>query len=179
MSELKMEQTIDTTYTQFKNMCFKKAHEFHKKYKINWDDISAEVSLIFCEAFREYERKLPGVSFSTYLYNQLNWRLYKYVKKYFSIYEKENTTENTFFNSILYFDISEKCILFKDQMEKFDSDCKYVFHLICFPDRRERKELHRVNKKNIKRYLRKKHWSHNRIDQCFYKISKELFHEED
>lgn len=172
-----MEQTIDVSYQQFKNMCFKKAYEFHRKYKINKAEVNAEAHLIFCEAYREYERKLPGVSFSTYLYNQLHWRLLKYIKKYFLIYEKENTTEDSFFNSILYFDKSEKTILFKDQMQKFDSDCQYIFHLICFPDRRERKELRQVNKKNIKRYLREKHWTHNRIEQCFYKISEELFNE--
>ena len=66
-------------FEKYANLIRKRAHEYSKKYGVDYSELESQGYLIYCECLEKYD--VSKSSFSTYLYIQLN-RLGDYIKTY-------------------------------------------------------------------------------------------------
>lgn len=66
-------------FEKYANLIRRRAHEYSKKYGIDYSELESQGFLIYCQCLEKYD--ISKSSFSTYLYIQLN-RLGDYVKTY-------------------------------------------------------------------------------------------------
>ena len=66
-------------FEEYVNLIRKRAHEYSKKYNIDYDEMESQGFLIYCECLDKYDFTKAG--FCTYLYVQLN-RLGDFAKTY-------------------------------------------------------------------------------------------------
>ena len=67
-------------FQKYANLIRKRAHDYSKKFGVDYDELESQGFLIFCECLEKYDIS-KSASFCTYLYIQLN-RLGDYVKTY-------------------------------------------------------------------------------------------------
>ena len=66
-------------FDKYVNLIRKRAHEYSKKYNIDYDEMESQGFLIYCECLEKYD--VSKSNFTTYLYIQLN-RLGDFAKTY-------------------------------------------------------------------------------------------------
>jgi hypothetical protein len=161
-------QLDNQLYQNLKNMIFSKANKFNYNYRIDREELLAQANLIFCECYYNYQSISKELPFPAFLFNQLEWNLKKYVKKEKEKQKKEVVAANIYCNT--YYDNNQETILFEDFKTQFSEKTRQMLDIICLPNRKQRKEFTAMNKKQLRKYLRKHGWKHTDISNCIYEI---------
>jgi len=146
-------QLDNSTYNNYQNMVFLKTNKFYKKYKyIEKDELIAQANLIFCESYYSFSNDSKNISFSTFLWKQLDWGLFSYVKNKNNRIKKEISLPAVLLNNYNYYDKNQEAILFADFIKNISKKAKQILKLICYPSTKEVKEINKINKKQITIY---------------------------
>lgn len=167
-------------YKKYVRMINSISARFAKMYKIDFDEIKAEANLIFCESVNRYDEN-KGAVFSTYLYSQLNIRIWSYCEKELKrracqiqcgdMENSEKEEEGFYYFENKVFDLSQKFLFsFLDKLEKDSREVIKTF--FTFPeDKMSYANERKPAKKNLYKYFRDKGWSNKRVFVAFDEIT--------
>jgi len=127
---------MDELYKQNEKMIKNLSWSFTKKYRLReYEEVFATANLIFCEVVSSKKYDSKRSSFSTYLSNQLHYRLNDWCKDQWTIREKEILCSDNYLLQQTYRENFAQDILFKDMVDKFSAEEKLVINTILNPEK--------------------------------------------
>ena len=161
-------------YEKYEKLVYKLAWRY-VRVGFEFDDLFSEANMAYIEALRTYNPDTSKCGFCTHLYNLINWRLCKFTKP--SIrpgfdFNPESLSKSNY-NQQKFLECHAdqlKRVIFKDQIEKSDSDVIIIINLIFdMPDRLYRmcREVTcpKITRRRLLRYLTEEiDWSPKRAN---------------
>lgn len=68
-------------YKNYKSLINKIAYNYHKQFKIDYEELKSEGNLIFVNALKMYNEKTPKCAFSNFVYGYLKSYLFEFCRK--------------------------------------------------------------------------------------------------
>lgn len=154
-------------YENYKNMIYKQAYKIHCISGKDKDDLISQGNLIFCECLNRYKEE-KKVSFGTYLFLNLYYGLFRYVKS-LEEYPQVDIDIGVTYNF-------EKVVEFKDELYNLSNKSKEIINLIFnFPEKvtgsfGNNSWKYKITKKSIYYFLINQNWGHTQIINAFKEI---------